>query len=177
MRVIDDGIELTCDEVRYSRATGIAWLVGNVAAWDSTSTLHADSLYYNRNTLRAEAFGKVRITNRDEGFAVTGNHGFYFRDRGEGIIDQNPYLTVDPEGRQRDIYVGALLQAEPPDPALLEQDSIGVWLVTSGETASARDWYLSPVQGAWLDDLERTVEPRFVGEDGLTKVYCFGRCP
>ena len=32
-------------------------------------------------------------------------------------------------------------------------------------------------QAAWLAHLERTREPVHRGEDGLSAVYCFGRCP
>lgn len=112
VRVVDRGMEVTCDEARYSRATGIAWLIGRVAARDSASTLHADSLYYNRVTSRAEAFGEVSVTNLDEGFTVEGNHGFYFRDRGEGIIDRNPHLIVDPTG---------------PEPVTVDSDTMRVF--------------------------------------------------
>jgi hypothetical protein len=50
-------------------------------------------------------------------------------------------------------------------------------LITSGETAGARGWYLDSAQAAWLDRLERTKEPAHRGEDGLSAVYCFGSCP
>jgi lipopolysaccharide export system protein LptA len=96
VRVVYKGLEVTCDGASYSRATGRAWLVGNVVARDSTSTLYADSLFYDRETLRAEAFGNVRITNLEEGFTLQGRHGYYYRDRGEGIVDMNPRLIVDP---------------------------------------------------------------------------------
>ena len=82
--------------------------------------------------------------------------------------DASRYLYHDGSGVARDIYVGA---------ELLEREDAAVWLITSGETAGARGWYLEPAQAAWLDRVEATQEPVHRGEDGLSAVYCFGRCP
>lgn len=100
VRVVDRGMEVTCDEARYSRATGRAWLIGNVVGRDSASTLYADSLFYDRETVMTEVFGNVKITNFDEGFTVKGRHGYYFRERGEAVIDREPRLIVDPESAE-----------------------------------------------------------------------------
>jgi len=91
--------------------------------------------------------------------------------------DARKFLFQDADGIVRDIYVGALLQESPPGPALLDGDEKAVWLITSGETALARSWYLSPEQAAWLDSIEARLEPVYEGADGLSGVYCFGRCP
>ena len=112
VRVVDVDWEVTCDEATYSRTSGHAWLFGNVVAHDSASTLHADSLFYDREAAMVEAFGNVRITNPDEGFAAEGDHGFYFRDSGEGIIDRNPHLIVDPES---------------PEPTTIDSDTMRVF--------------------------------------------------
>jgi len=100
VRIVDEGWELTCDEARYFRDSDQAWLIGNIVAKDSTSTLYADSLFYDRNTAFAEVFGDVRITNLDEGFTAEGDHGYYMRDTGEGVIDRNPHLIVDSENEE-----------------------------------------------------------------------------
>jgi hypothetical protein len=91
--------------------------------------------------------------------------------------DAARYLYRDDEGTARDIYVAAELLADPPPPLLLGLDDSAVWLITSGETAGARGWYLTSDQAGWLAALERTQEPVHRGEDGLGAVYCFGRCP
>ena len=91
--------------------------------------------------------------------------------------DARKFLFRDTKGQLRDIYVGALLQDDPPGPKLLDGDDRAVWLITSGETALSRSWYLSPEQANWLDGIEATLEPEFEGADGLAGVYCFGRCP
>jgi hypothetical protein len=91
--------------------------------------------------------------------------------------DAGRYLYRDEDGATRDIYVAAELLSGPPPPAMLEPDASAVWLITSGETAGARGWYLDSAQAAWLVELEQNREPVHRGEDGLTSVFCFGRCP
>ena len=91
--------------------------------------------------------------------------------------DASRYLYRDGTGVTRDIYVGAELLADPPSPPLLQREEAAVWLITSGETADSRGWYLDPAQEAWLNRIEAAQEPVHRGGDGLTAVYCFGRCP
>jgi lipopolysaccharide assembly outer membrane protein LptD (OstA) len=112
VRIVDEGWEVTCDEASYSRTDGLAWLVGNIVAKDSSSTMYADSLFYDRDAAFTEAFGNVRITNPDEGFAAEGEHGFYYRNTGEGVIDRYPHLIVDPES---------------PDPVTIDSDTMRVY--------------------------------------------------
>jgi hypothetical protein len=102
-----------------------------------------------------------------------GRVDFWYR----SLNDARRYLYQDDDGRSRDIYVGAELLDHPPEEDLLVPSGFGTWLITSGETASSRSWYLDPVQASWLDSLQAATRPVFVGEDGLTEVYCFGRCP
>ncbi len=97
VRIEDRGWEIECEEARFYRTSGYAWLKGAVVARDSATTLEADSLYYDRVRGVAEAFGDVRITNEVEGFRTTSRHGFYFRDTGEGLLDRDPRLIVDPD--------------------------------------------------------------------------------
>jgi lipopolysaccharide assembly outer membrane protein LptD (OstA) len=96
VHIHDRGWRITCKKAIMHRRTGELWLVGDVRAADSTTTLEADSLYYDRESMKAEVFGRVKITNSEEGFTVTGKHGFYFRERGEGVVDRDPHLIVDP---------------------------------------------------------------------------------
>jgi hypothetical protein len=102
-----------------------------------------------------------------------GRADFWFR----SLKDARRYLYRDDIGTSRDIYVGAELLAQPPGTNLLSSPGFGTWLITSGETAGSRSWYLDPVQARWLDSLQAATVPVFVGGDGRTEVYCFGRCP
>jgi lipopolysaccharide export system protein LptA len=112
VRIVDEGWEVTCDEARYYRSTGRGWLLGNIVAKDSASTLYADSLYYDREESMTEVFGNLRITNPDEGFAAEGEHGYYYRGTGEGVIDRKPHLIVDPDS---------------PEPVTIDSDTMRVY--------------------------------------------------
>lgn len=112
VRIVDEGWEVTCDEARYFRSTERGWLLGNIVAKDSVSTLYADSLFYDREAALTEVFGNLRITNPDEGFAAEGDHGYYFRETGEGVIDRRPHLIVDPES---------------PEPVTIDSDTMRVY--------------------------------------------------
>ena len=113
VRIVDEGWEVTCDAARYSRATGRAWLRGNVVARDSSSTLRADSLRYDRNADVAEAFGRVELTNVEEGFTAYGEHGFYRRRARTGTIDRNPRLVVDPDSPEPVVVVSDTMHVYP----------------------------------------------------------------
>src|SRR5688572_2301849 len=97
VHITDRGWEVDCDEVRYSRLTGEAWLLGNVFARDSTTTLRADRILYQRLIQRAEAFGNVVMTDLKQGIVQEGKHGIYYRDRGEGVVDDSPRLVTTKE--------------------------------------------------------------------------------
>jgi len=93
VHINDRGWQIDCNEVRYSRLTGEAWLLGKVSGHDSTSTIQADRLLYKRLIEQAEAFGNVRMTDSKQDVVATGQHGMYYRDRGEGVVDQEPRLV------------------------------------------------------------------------------------
>jgi 4-amino-4-deoxy-L-arabinose transferase-like glycosyltransferase len=83
------------------------------------------------------------------------------------------YLYEDVNGYHRDIYVGSRLLREIDDIASLTQQTRGkLWFITSGETYSKREYYLNDQQRRWLDSLENSKTPLFVGHDNVTKVYC-----
>jgi 4-amino-4-deoxy-L-arabinose transferase-like glycosyltransferase len=102
-----------------------------------------------------------------------GQADFWFR----AADDAQRYLFKDDLGVLRDFYVGSALLNEPPDAAWIASRDGAIWFVSSGETARNRDWYLSPEQTAWLAAIEVDSRPAYSGRDGLTHVYCFGRCP
>ena len=90
--------------------------------------------------------------------------------------DARPFMRHHPDGRTADIYVGTELLADTV--AIREAVTSAperVWLITSGETRASRAYYLDPAQRAWLDSVERTSAPHFVGSDSATFVYCL-RC-
>jgi hypothetical protein len=92
--------------------------------------------------------------------------------------DCRRFLFVSPTGGNRDIYVGSR-QLEIPQPldSLLADCAGRVWLITSGETFPYRSLVLSPTQARWLDSLETTQTPAFVGRDEVSRVFCLRRSP
>ncbi len=101
-----------------------------------------------------------------------GHIDYWFRRYG----DMRRYLREYPDG-VRDLYVGSRPLADPAIIDSLARDAPArVWLITSGETAPLRRWYLSPEQRSWLDSLERAREPAWLGEDGVSAAYCLN-CP
>ena len=54
------------------------------------------------------------------------------------------------------------------------RNDIRVWIVTSAETFSNRNYYLNPDQIIWLENLEQDHMPIFTGRDNVTRVYCLG---
>ncbi|UCG86413.1 MAG: glycosyltransferase family 39 protein [Gemmatimonadota bacterium] len=91
------------------------------------------------------------------------------------FADSRAFLYSTPTGELRDIYVGSQLLTSSPD-SLLDMAAGRVWLVTSGETAGLRSYFLDTAQARWLDSLETATEPAFVGRDGISKVFCLN-CP
>lgn len=115
VRIVDAGWTITCDRAVYNRDTDVAWLYGNVVVVDSASTLHADSIRYDKGAEIAEVFGDVSMINRDEAIAVDGRHGFYYRKRGEAVIDVDPVLFADINSREPIRVVSDTLRFFPED--------------------------------------------------------------
>ena len=107
-------------------------------------------------------------------FVYVGQVDYWFRRAG----DARKFLYLASDGRPRDVYVNSALLSTVSGMEEVVRSAAGrVWLITSGETASRKDWYLSKEQRSWLDSLEATVQPAFVGEDGVTSVYCLNCQP
>ena len=82
------------------------------------------------------------------------------------------FLHVGRDGLLRDNYVASAILTDDLLARLSKKKHARIWVITSGETAFKRDYYLSTAQLAWLDAIEQGQPPLFVGRDGVTKVYC-----
>jgi 4-amino-4-deoxy-L-arabinose transferase-like glycosyltransferase len=92
--------------------------------------------------------------------------------------DCRQFLFMSPMGGKKDIYVGSRQLGIPqPLDSLLADCEGRVWLITSGETLPYRSLVLSPTQAQWLDSLETTQVPSFVGRDGVSRVFCLEFSP
>lgn len=136
VRIDDQGWNITCNTARLNRTRETVWLIGNVVAADSATTLEADSLFYDRARMTAEAYGAVRITNLDEGFTVTGRHGFYYRDSRLGVVDRDPVLIVDPKSTEPATVVSDTMRFYPDR---REASSFGRVKIIKGETVTQCD--------------------------------------
>jgi hypothetical protein len=102
-------------------------------------------------------------------FVYAGKVDYWFRREG----DARAYLHLDEAGTPREMYATAIPLVTPEAVDSVVSDAPGrVWLITSGETAPLRDWFLSVPQLQWLESIEEGIEPSFVGEDGHSRVFC-----
>ena len=92
------------------------------------------------------------------------------------LADAEMYVNRDDKGKLHDIYVWSELMTELPDSTWLNQPDRNVWLITSLETDTRRDLYLSEDQRQWLSRVENSMTPAHLSRDGVTAVYCFGAC-
>lgn len=91
-------------------------------------------------------------------------------------VDIWPFLFTGDDGELRDVYMGAgmLWSHADFDRLFAENPERRVWIITSGETAAERDYFLNDDQRALLDWLDDTGAQVFAGEEGVTRVYCVG---
>jgi 4-amino-4-deoxy-L-arabinose transferase-like glycosyltransferase len=98
-----------------------------------------------------------------------GTVDYWFR----SYADARQYLYRAPDTHLRDIYVNsAVFPSEAALDSVLNRSPGRVWLITSGETAANRSYYLDDWQADWLDSLASDRSPAFTGRDGVTQVYC-----
>jgi hypothetical protein len=87
--------------------------------------------------------------------------------------DARAFLYRGRDGREHEHYIGSVIVR---DPAVIDSTVASargrVWFITSGETSPVRSYFLSAEQARWLDSLENTRQPAFVGRDKATRVYC-----
>jgi len=115
VKIIDRGWEIECERAVFNRQTNTAWLIGDVVAADSTSTLVADSVFYDQTLQEVEAFGNVVISNPQERVMVTGKHGTFRRDLNEAILDSVPRMIVDAESKQPALIDADTMRFYPND--------------------------------------------------------------
>jgi hypothetical protein len=93
-------------------------------------------------------------------------------------LDARRFTYKAGDGTRRDIYVNSRLLEDTHSLRSLSAEMQGhVWVITSGETLLRRDYYLSAVQRSWLESIESTLHPVFIGQDSVTKVFCLNCTP
>lgn len=104
-----------------------------------------------------------------EQYWYAGEVNYWLRSYG----DARRYLYVADGNRFRDMYVNSVhIRDVTVLDSLASQAGGQVWLVTSGETAHNREYYLDAPQRRWLDSLQAARHPAYVARDSVTRVYC-----
>jgi 4-amino-4-deoxy-L-arabinose transferase-like glycosyltransferase len=85
--------------------------------------------------------------------------------------DHENFLYYANDGQAKDIYVSSVLATIDILNSICTNTTHRAWVITSGETYTKRDYYLSVFQQKWLARLEETHKPVKIGRDGITKVY------
>lgn len=87
-------------------------------------------------------------------------------------LSHREYLYGNSSRELRDIYVSSIVASPEVLTTLQNMKDTRIWVITSGETHGKHDYYLSADQNDWLEKLEATSTPVFIGRDAITKVYC-----
>ncbi len=87
-------------------------------------------------------------------------------------VKHRAFLHLDQNDVMRDNYVNSIAITDDILASLKMITKQRIWLITSGETAYKRGYYLNDAQLEWLSTIEKTHVPAFIGRDGVTKVYC-----
>lgn len=83
-----------------------------------------------------------------------------------------PFLYQGTDGRLREIYANSVGLTDTELEALRAMRTKRVWIITSAEARDNEALALAPAQRSWLAELRHTARPEFVGEDGISSVYC-----
>ena len=86
--------------------------------------------------------------------------------------EESGFLYIASDHQLHDIYVDSIAATYPILSKLLADKSRRIWIITSGETYSQRNFYLNDKQREWLNSIESSFKPVYTGHDSITQVYC-----
>ncbi|MBN2070517.1 MAG: hypothetical protein JW814_03580 [Candidatus Krumholzibacteriota bacterium] len=109
VHITDEGMDIVCDRASYDRKNGWVILIGRVRLSDETRVMYADSIFYDRGVEIADATGHVVIIDQIEEYSISGNHGRFFRESREAVIDSNPVLVFDDRSDEKGRIVGKIM--------------------------------------------------------------------
>ncbi len=72
----------------------------------------------------------------------------------------------------RDLYINSLVVDDDIVDTLSDNNKDRIWLITSAETQTNKEFYLSNKQLAWVNKIEQDNAPTYLGLDGISKVFC-----
>ena len=102
-------------------------------------------------------------------FWYVGRVDYWFR-----AIETHGHFTYisSTDGQIRDSYINSLVAVDDIVDKLRNNGNQRIWIITSAETQSDKEFYLSKKQLSWMSKIENEYSPVYVGLDGITKVYC-----
>jgi len=105
-------------------------------------------------------------------FWYVGECDYWLRDyRNSG--SERMYMYQAEEGKLYDIYVASKIATAEALQAFADEKKRRIWVITSGEEEKGdRQLFMSSEQLQWLESIEKTYTPVFVGRDGVSHVYC-----
>ncbi len=84
---------LYADRIEYDMATDIQVAQGHVRFVDSTLKMLAPKIVYDRNRERVEALEQFMIIDSSRNMTLSGEHGFYLRDKDYVKVVEKPVFT------------------------------------------------------------------------------------
>ena len=98
------GLVMKGATAEFRRKENLAILTGNVTVIDSTRTINADRIVYNRDTELIEAFGRIVASDTKDNATITGGHALYNRGSEVAVVTSAPRLvTTEDDGEQTQV--------------------------------------------------------------------------
>lgn len=93
VRVVEGEVVGTGREGEFRRGGRDLRLIGDALLVTPEYSVRADTIYRDRETLKGEAFGHVRIMEPGAANLVTGDHAIFLAETDVAEVDRNPVLT------------------------------------------------------------------------------------
>ena len=142
-------LSLKSQRAVWYRTAGQVVFIDSVRIEDSTQTLTADRVTYNRNSGTAIADGNVVLVSKKEEAEIAGNHGEYDRTKKYVMVTGSPLLTIKPDKGDSTIKVSAeYMEYYPDERKGIARDSVHI---TKGDMTATCD------TATWLNQENKIV--------------------
>lgn len=142
-------LSLKSQRAVWYRTAGQVVFIDSVRIEDSTQTLTADRVTYNKNSGMTIADGNVVLVSKKEEAEIAGNHGEYDRTKKYVMVTGSPLLTIKPDKGDSTIKVSAeYMEYYPDERKGIARDSVHI---TKGDMTAACD------SATWLNQENKIV--------------------
>lgn len=153
-----------------------AWRAANKSYGDSITQLEIGAQLYPDHKTTGE-YVRENLQDQDiiiaedvlQQFWYVGRVDYWLR-----AIETHGHFTYlsSTDGQIRDLYINSLVADNDIVDSLRNNKKQRIWLITSAETQSDKEFYLSKKQLSWMNTIMHKYSPAYVGLDGVSKVYC-----